>query len=255
MFAFAPSMALPTGRALTLFALLLSALWMGISPAPASAQSRAQIERIGKAVEAFANGRFKVDEVRTTPLPGIFEVRIQNELLYVDEKARYMFYGGDLIDLSERRNLTRERVEELLSIDFRELPLDLALVQRIGKASRRIAVFEDPNCGYCRKLRADLLKLDDVAIYTFPMAFLAADSQSKAARALCAPNPVQAWNELLLNNRVPSNAGSCATSIDQVAELARKLGITGTPVVFFESGERLQGYAPPERFRQMLEKR
>ena len=229
--------------------------WFALAPQAARAQAGAVIERIGAAVEAFANGRFKVDEIRATPLPGIFEVRIQNELLYVDEKARYMFYGGDLIDLAERRNLTRERVEELLSIDFRELPLDLALVQRIGKASRRIAVFEDPNCGYCRKLRADLLKLDDVAIYTFPMAFLAADSQTKAARALCAPNPMQAWNDLLIHNRVPANPGTCATSIDQVAGLARKLGITGTPVVFFESGERLQGYAPPERIRQMMDKR
>lgn len=229
--------------------------WFALAPQAARAQAGAVIERIGAAVEAFANGRFKVDEIRATPLPGIFEVRIQSELLYVDEKARYMFYGGDLIDLAERRNLTRERVEELLSIDFRELPLDLALVQRIGKASRRIAVFEDPNCGYCRKLRADLLKLDDVAIYTFPMAFLAADSQTKAARALCAPNPMQAWNDLLIHNRVPANPGTCATSIDQVAGLARKLGITGTPVVFFESGERLQGYAPPERIRQMMDKR
>jgi thiol:disulfide interchange protein DsbC len=247
--------ALISSRVLASFAVVAASLWAALASPTASAQSKALTDRIGAAVEAFANGRFKVDEVRATPLPGIFEVRIQNELLYVDERARYMFYGGDLIDLAERRNLTRERVEELLSIDFRELPLELALVQRIGKASRRIAVFEDPNCGYCRKLRADLLKLDNVAIYTFPMAFLAADSQTKAARALCAPNPMQAWNDLLIHNRVPANPGTCATSIDQVAELARKLGITGTPVVFFESGERLQGYAPPERIRQMLDKR
>jgi len=223
--------------------------------APAWGQSRAVLERITAAVQAFADGRFKVDEIRATPLPGIYEVRIQNELLYVDEKARYMFYGGDLLDMSERRNLTRERVEELLSIDFKELPLDLALVQRIGKATRRIAVFEDPNCGYCKKLRADLLKLEDVTIYTYPMAFLAADSATKASRALCAPDPMRAWNELMLSNRVPSNPGTCATSLAKVAELARKLGITGTPVVFFESGERLQGYASPDQFVRMLEKR
>jgi thiol:disulfide interchange protein DsbC len=222
---------------------------------PAWSQTRAVAERITAAVQAFADGRFKVDEVRATPLPGIYEVRIQNEVLYVDEKARYMFYGGDLLDMSERRNLTRERVEELLSIDFKELPLELALVQKIGKATRRIAVFEDPNCGYCKKLRADLLKLDDVTIYTYPMAFLAADSATKAARALCAPDPMKAWNELMLNNRVPSNPGTCSTALPKVAELARKLGITGTPVVFFESGERLQGYASPDQFARMLDKR
>jgi thiol:disulfide interchange protein DsbC len=234
---------------------LFLTLFLGLLGSVATAQTRPVTERISAAVEAFANGRFKVDEVRATPLPGIFEVRIQNELLYVDEKARFMFYGGDLIDMGSRRNLTRERVEELLSIDFKELPLDLALSQKLGAGSRRIAVFEDPNCGYCKKLRADLLKLEDVTIYTFPMAFLAADSASKAARALCAPEPMKAWNELMLNNRVPANAGNCPTSIDKVADLARRLGITGTPVVFFESGERLQGYAPPDRFKAMLDKR
>jgi thiol:disulfide interchange protein DsbC len=234
---------------------LALAAWCMLLSLPAWSQTRAVTERISAAVQAFADGRFKVDEVRPTPLPGIYEVRIQNELLYVDESARYMFYGGDLLDMNARRNLTRERVEELLSIDFKELPLDLALVQKIGKASRRIAVFEDPNCGYCKKLRADLVKLDDVTIYTYPMAFLAADSATKAARALCAPDPMKAWNELMLSNRVPGNPGTCATSLEKVAELARKLGITGTPVVFFESGERLQGYASPDQFVRMLDKR
>jgi thiol:disulfide interchange protein DsbC len=173
-------------------------------------------------------------------VPGIYEVRIQSDLVYVDEKGQYLFYSGDLIDMRSQRNLTRERVEELLTIDFKTLPLDLAIQQKIGDGKRVIAVFEDPNCGYCRKLRADLLKLDNVTLYTFPMAFLAPDSETKASKALCAADKVRAWNDLMLSNRVPGNAGTCETSLAKVAELARNLGITGTPVVFFQNGKRLQ---------------
>ena len=96
------------------------------------------------------------------------------------------------------------------------------------------------------------VKLDNVTIHTFPMAFLAADSESKANKALCAPDRARAWNDLMLSNRVPANPGTCETSLGKVAELARKLGITGTPVVFFSSGKRLQGYAPPDTFERML---
>ncbi len=216
------------------------------------AQNADTHQRIRAAVESFSGGRLKVEEVRRTPLAGIFEVRIQSEIFYVDERGQYLFYSGDLIDMKSQRNLTRERVEELLTIDFRELPLDLAVVQKIGSGRRPVAVFEDPNCGYCKKLRADLLRLDDVTIYTFPMAFLAADSVTKASRALCAPDPARAWNDLMLSARVPANDGKCETSIGKVAELARKLGITGTPVVFFANGKRLQGYAPPDAFERML---
>ena len=236
-------------RALALIALVMVAL---IEPAPVAAQAADVQQRLRAAVEGFSGGRLKVDDVRRTPLAGIYEVRIQNELLYVDERGQYLFYSGDLIDMKSQRNLTRERVEELLTIDFKELPLDLAVTQKTGMGRRVIAVFEDPNCGYCKKLRADLVRLDDVTIHTFPMAFLAPDSETKAARALCAADPVRAWNDLMLSNRVPANDGKCQTSIAKVAELARRLGITGTPVVFFANGRRLQGYAPPDSFDRML---
>ncbi len=236
-------------RGIALLTLVMVTL---LEPVPVRAQSQEVQQRIRAAVEGFSGGRLKVDDVRRTPLSGIYEVRIQNELLYVDERGQYLFYSGDLIDMKSQRNLTRERVEELLSIDFKELPLELAVTQKIGAGRRVLAVFEDPNCGYCKKLRADLLRLDDVTIHTFPMAFLAPDSETKAARALCAADPVRAWNDLMLSNRVPANDGKCQTSMAKVAELARRLGITGTPVVFFSNGRRLQGYAPPDSFDRML---
>jgi thiol:disulfide interchange protein DsbC len=230
-----------------------------LGAAPALAQSGADrkvpdsvARSIGTAIDGFTKGRYKVDDVRATPIPGIYEARIGNDLLYVDEKGRYLFWQGDLIDMKDQRNLSQERVEELTMVRFDELPLGLAHKQALGKGSRRIAVFEDPNCGFCKRLRADLLKLDDLTIYTFPMAFLSADSETRARKALCAADPVKAWNELLLQNRVADNPGTCDNALEKVRELTRKLGITGTPVVVFENGKRLSGYAPPERFNPML---
>jgi len=208
--------------------------------------------RVRAAMEHLTSGRSKVDEVRATPIPGMYEVRVGTRLLYVDGQGKYMFLDGDLIDLKSQRNLTQERVEELQTIDFGVLPLDLAIKQVNGKGKRVVAVFEDANCGYCKRLRADLVKLDDITIYTFPLAFLAADSESKARKALCSTDPARAWNDLLLSNRVPDNAGTCETPLKQVHELAQKLGITGTPVVFFSNGRRLTGYAPPDHFGKML---
>ena len=229
-----------------------AALWSAATPTRAQGAADPVLARVKASTEEFFKGRYKVAEVRRTPVAGIYEVRIGNDLIYVDGQGQYMFLDGSLIDMKSQRNLTQERSEELLAIDFGTLPLDLAIKQVNGSGKRVVAVFEDPNCGYCKRLRADLLKLDDLTIYTFPMAFLAADSETKARKALCAADKARAWNDLLLNNRVPGNAGTCDTSLAQVAELARKLGITGTPVLFFANGKRMQGYAPPERFNRML---
>lgn len=274
----APTFRLEGGIAASLRLLSLSVLLVSsaalIAPAPAQAQSAQSKQSVRSgdarhsapsqaapepvaaavrtAVEGFTKGRYKVDEVRRTPLAGIYEARIGNDLIYVDEKGQYLLYQGDLIDMKTQRNLTQERVEDLMAIRFEDLPLKLAIKQVKGNGAQKIAVFEDPNCGFCKRLRADLIRLDNVTIYTFPLAFLAADSESKARKALCANDQGKAWNELLVQSRIPDNPGTCDTSIEQVRELSHKLGISGTPVVFFANGKRLQGYAPPERFNQML---
>ncbi len=230
----------------------LSLLFASAAPHAQTAPDGAVDARIRAAMQQLTRGRTTVDEVRATPVPGLYEVRVGTRLLYVDGQGKYMFLDGDLIELQSQRNLTQERVEELQTIDFGVLPLDLAIKQVSGNGKRVIAVFEDANCGYCKRLRADLVKLDDLTIYTFPLAILAADSESKARKALCAADPGRAWNDLLLNNRVPDNAGTCDTPLKQVHELAQKLGVTGTPVVFFSNGRRLTGYAPPEHFGKLL---
>jgi len=220
--------------------------------APALAQSD-PAPQIRAAVNDWLQGRFKVDNVRRTPIPGIWEVQIGNELIYVDEKAQHGFVEGQLVEFKSNRNLTLERTEELSAIEFKDLPLALAIKQVNGKGTRKVAVFEDPNCGYCRSLRKELLALPDVTLYTFTLPILSADSEQKVKQAWCAADRVKAWNDLMLQGRVPDNKGTCDNPIARVSELAKKLRVTATPTLFFANGKRQTGGMPASRLNKLLE--
>jgi thiol:disulfide interchange protein DsbC len=228
-------------------ALALSAATLAVAQATDPAAT------VRGAVDAWLKGRYKVDEVRKTPVAGIWEVRIGSDLLYVDEKGQHAFVQGNLVDLKSNRNLTRERTDELLTIDFKELPLNLAFKQVVGNGKRVIAIFEDPNCGYCKRMRKDLVSVKDVTIYTFVIAILSPDSEVKAKKALCADDKARAWNDMMLGGKVPGNNGTCDTQLAKIRELAEKLGVSATPTAFFSNGRRLQGYVPPAQFEKMLE--
>ena len=241
------------GRAV---AVLASSLVFAFSVPPAAAQGAGDAgaaAAIRTALEGWLGGRYKVDDIRRSPLAGIWEVRLGSDLIYVDERGQYAFVEGAMVDLRSGRNLTRERLDEMLAINFRDLPLNLALRQVIGSGRRVVAVFEDANCGYCRTMRKDLLTLKDITIYTFPMAMLSPDSEVKARKALCAGDRVAAWNDLMLSGKVPGNAGTCDHNLGRLRELAQKLSVSATPTVFFANGRRLQGYLPADRFEKMLE--
>jgi thiol:disulfide interchange protein DsbC len=248
------------GRARRVVAAALAAGCVAGLPAAAVAQRAAPVAAAGDpsatiraSVEAWLQGRFTVDGVRRSPVAGIWEVQIGTDLIYVDEKGRHGFVEGQLIDLSANRNLTQERIDEITAVNFKDLPLAWAIKQVNGKGTRRVAVFEDPNCGHCRNLRRDLLNVPDVTIYTFTLPILAADSKSKAAQAWCAPDRVKAWNDLMLQGKVPDNQGTCDNPVEKVAELGRKLKITGTPTLFFANGKRLPGGVSAERLIRLID--
>lgn len=217
-------------------------------PAPPEVAARIQGN-----VQSWVGDRFKVEGVRTTPMPGMFEVQIRTDLYYVDEAGRFIIVDGELVDMSTNQNITRDRMIDVLRIDFKELPIAKALKQVNGKGKRVVALFEDPNCAYCRRLRADLQGIDNLTVYTFAYPILAADSDVKSRKALCAKDPNEAWNELMLKGVVPNNDGSCATPMDEFKALGQRFGISATPTMFFPTGFRLQGYAPPTKLVEMID--
>lgn len=212
--------------------------------------SEAQVK---KGVEAFlgSNGP-KVESVRKAGALGLYEVMVDGELIYTDEKVTHLILG-QIIEAQSRKNLTEERKQKLSQIKFSDLPLDMAIKQVKGNGKRLLATFEDPNCSYCKKLALELQGLNNVTIYTFVYPILSPDSNEKAKNIWCASDRVKAWNDFMINNQAPASK-NCNHPTEKVVALGRKLNIRGTPTMFFADGSRVPGYMPMATLEKALDK-
>ena len=209
---------------------------------------------IRKNLQARLPDMGKIDEVRKSELPGLFEVRVDGvDIYYTDAQANYLI-DGILIDTRSKRNLTEERVDKLTAIKFEALPLKDAFVVVRGKGERKLAVFEDPNCGYCKRFERDLQKVDNVTVYMFLLPVLGADSMEKSKAIWCAKDRGAAWLDWMLREQAASAApASCdAVAIVRNAELGRKHKITGTPTLIFSNSTRVPGAIDNKRVEQLL---
>ena len=194
-----------------------------------------------------------VETVSKSPVPGIYEVFAQGQMIYTDEKAAYLFVNANLIDTEKKSNLTEERMSKLTAIKFDQLPLNLALQKVKGKGTRKLAYFGDPNCGYCKKFEQDLTKIDDVTIYVFLYPVLGPDSTEKARSIWCSKDRIKAWDNQLVNGVAPTAPTTCDTSsIDKTVAFGKQKNITGTPTMFFVDGQRIPGAIPVEQIEQRL---
>ena len=209
---------------------------------------------IRKNLQARLPDMGKIDEVRKSELPGLFEVRVDGvDIYYTDAQANYLI-DGILIDTRSKRNLTEERVDKLTAIKFEALPLKDAFVVVRGKGERKLAVFEDPNCGYCKRFERDLQKVDNVTVYMFLLPVLGADSMEKSKAIWCAKDRGAARLDWMLREQAASAApASCdAGAIVRNAELGRKHKITGTPTLIFSNSTRVPGAIDNKRVEQLL---
>ncbi len=193
-----------------------------------------------------------VTSVTKTPYLGLYEVYVDGQIVYTDDKVSAVLLGS-LIDGKTMKNVTDERMQKLTAIKFSELPLPLAVKQVRGDGKRVFATFEDPNCGYCKKMAKDIAKLDNVTIYTFLYPILSPDSLEKSNQIWCAADRAKAWNEWMVEGKPPTGKGDCdTTAVKKTIELGRKLAINGTPTVFFADGERIPGAIPLAKIEQKL---
>ena len=204
---------------------------------------------IKRAIEDRMGGT-KIEAVAKTPYLGLYEVRLDGEILYTDEKMNYIF-SGNIIDAKTMQNITEKRLLDLTRIKWENLPLDAAVKTVRGSGKRTLAIFSDPNCPYCKRFEKDLAKVDDVTIYTFLYPILSQDSHEKSKAVWCSADKSKAWSELMLNGTVPA-AGRCDTPIDKNLELGRKYRVTGTPTLVFANGERVPGAIPAEQIEKLL---
>jgi thiol:disulfide interchange protein DsbC len=196
---------------------------------------------IKKAIEPRLGGA-KIESIKETPYSGLYEVRVGGDILYTDKKGEYLVIGH-VYDTKTSQDLTRARMDDLNKIKFSDLPLNLAIKQVHGDGKRVIAVFEDPNCGYCKRLRQTALKdLDNVTIYTFLYNILSEDSFGKSKNVWCSADRGKAWDDWMVNGKMaPQAPASCETPNDKVLALGQKLHIQGTPAIFFTDGSRIPG--------------
>ncbi|MBX3610698.1 MAG: DsbC family protein [Hydrogenophaga sp.] len=194
-----------------------------------------------------------IEEVTKTPFPGLWEVRLSgNQLLYTDDAGTYVL-GGPLIDTKNKVNLTEARTEKLNAIAFKDLPFKDSFKLVKGKGTRQVAVFEDPNCGYCKKLHQELTRIDDVTIHVFLIPVLGPDSVDKSHRIWCAKDRAKTYSDWMLNQNPPAEAKCDVAAIERNSQLAASRGINGTPTLIFVNDKRAPGYVPAERLEALLQ--
>jgi thiol:disulfide interchange protein DsbC len=191
-----------------------------------------------------------VESVGKTPMSGLYEVVAGGQIFYVDEKVSVVIRGV-LFDARTpaMRNVTAERNAGLASALLRK-STNLAIRRVRGNGKRVLYTFEDPNCGYCRQLQKELLKLNDVTIYTFLWPILSQDSVDKSKAVWCARDRARAWDDLMSNGVAPQNDAKCDTPLEKNMELAQRFGVRGTPAVFTADGRSIGGFVPADQIEE-----
>ena len=185
----------------------------------------------------------KIDEVNKTPMTGLYEVRMGSDLMYSDAEGNFLIQGA-LMDVRQKRNLTEERLDKLSAVPFDQLPLKNAFTQVRGNGKRKLVVFADPNCGYCKRFEKDLQKLDNVTIQHVLYPILGEDSKTKSRNIWCAKDKSKVWNDWMLNSVTPPAASCDTAAIEANVDFGKKNRITGTPTLFFADGTRVVGAVP-----------
>ena len=228
-----------------LFPLLAAAaLTLGL---PAAAQEATIRKSLGERLPQLKS----IDEVQPTAMPGLYEVRVGTDLFYTDAKGNYLIQG-ELIDTAQQRNLTEERVAKITAVDFGTLPMADAFTIVRGNGQRKIAVFEDPNCGYCKRFEKDLSKVDNVTVYMFLYPILGPDSADKARNHWCAKDKSGTWLDWMVREKAAPNASCDVAAIARNVDFGRKYKITGTPTIIFSDGSRVPGALNTQQIEQRI---
>lgn len=232
-----------------LFVLCASAILVATAPALAQ-ETQSATAKIQKTLQARLP-KIKIEKVQPSSLPGLYEVVTDSELVYADATGDHLFVGN-VMDTKTRENLTDKRWNQLLQVDFKSLPFDLALKTVKGDGSRKIVVFADPHCPFCVRFEKTLQEVNNVTVYTFlfPLESIHPGATEKAKQLWCANDRAAAWTEWMLNKK-DTPATACKTDgLTTLQALGEKLKVTGTPTLIFADGHRVAGAID----KQQLEK-
>ena len=208
------------------------------------------------AVKALIEAKFPgaaVTNVARSPYFGLYEAQFDDRMIYTDAKVSYVVVGA-IFDADTKQNLTDARLRQLNRVAWDQLPLDLAIKKVKGNGARKLAIFSDADCPYCKRLESEMKTLDNVTIYTFlfPIAQLHPDAARKSALIWCAPDRSKAWDEWFASGKLPNNKGDCATPLAKTAQLGQKYRISATPTLVFADGSMVPGAIPMDQLENEL---
>ena len=204
---------------------------------PVLAQTEQQIKA---EIQKKLGSNAKVRSVTAAPVSGLYEILVGNEIFYTDSSGKYLIQG-EIIELASGKNITEQRQADLNRIKWADLNQANALKTVRGNGQRQLAIFSDPNCGYCKRLEKSLQQLDNVTIYTYLIPILSPDSAQKSKQIWCSTDPYKSYIDWMINGTVPAGKNDCNNPLDKNLAFAKAYGITGTPTLFFTDGSRFPG--------------
>jgi len=216
---------------------------VGFALAAAGAHAQADTDAIKAELKKKIPDSPAVDTVKKTPYGGLYEVVVNGEIFYTNDKADFIV-AGNLIDLKTKENVTDARLRQVNAIKWDSIPFDQAIKIVRGNGSRKIAIFEDPNCGYCKRLERDLQGVTDVTVYVLLYPILSPDSVTQSKAIWCSADRGKTWIDHMVRDTAVSGDSTCATPVDKILALGQAKRIHGTPTIVFENGERIPGAIP-----------
>lgn len=233
---------------MTLTKTLVALAWVGLV-CSVSAQEAAIRKNLGERISSFQN----IDEITKAPVPGLYEVRVNgSDIFYTDADGNFLIQGH-VYDTKLRRNVTEERIEKLTAMSFDALPLKDSFTIVRGNGRRKVAVFEDPNCGYCKRFERDLQKIDNVTVHMFLLPILGQDSSEKSKNIWCAKDKGKTWQDWMVRDVQPAAVAACDLSaLTRNLELSQRHKINGTPMLLFANNTRIPGAINAQQIEQQL---
>ena len=217
--------------------------------AAAASADEAEVKRLMQ--EKFPG--LEVISVTKSPFFGLYEVFSGDQMVYTDSKVTYVLIG-QVIDPTTRTNMTEERMQALKAINVADLPLDQAIKVVRGKGERKLIVFSDADCPFCKRLENTLQEMDNVTAYVllYPIDQLHPDAARKSKIIWCSADRPKAWLDYMLKGNLPTNDGNCETPLPQLQALAQKYRVVATPTLVFMDGRVIPGALPKDRLEKEL---